>query len=164
MQRLSVGVVVLLSLLVGCSGGEKTIDPSEDVSLASPWWQKVPPITLGEEAFYGKPCSVIRVRDDSGIKSEQVIFTVPSRLLTYCAKAQPNKNYLEYDGEYIILHVDRQTAGAGSWTGERFRSADFESWEEYIGVTWVKGEEYEAWRAVGSTSSVADSRKKVVRE
>ncbi len=58
----------------------------------------------------------------------------------------------------------RQTFGAGSWTGERFRSADFKSWEEYIGVTWVNSEEYEAWRKVGSTSSKADSRKKVVRE
>lgn len=164
MQSLGFGVVALFSLLVGCSDDEKTDGPAEGAALEPSWWEQVQPVTLGDEAFYGKPCSVTRVRDDLGIRSEELIFKVPSRLLTYCAKAQPDKNYLEYDGEYIILHVDRQTAGAGSWTGERFRSADFESWEEYIGVTWVKGEEHEAWRAVGSTSSVADSRKKVVRE
>ena len=63
-----------------------------------------------------------------------------------------------------MLYVDRQTAGAGSKTGERYRSENFTDWEEYIGITWVDGEEYEAWRKLGSTSSKADSRKKVVRE
>lgn len=131
----------------------------------APWWQQVQPIVIKGDEFYGKSCSVSRVSDDSGIESETVIFKVPSRLLTYCAQSKPDKNYLEYDGEYIILNVDRQTAGAGSWTGERYRSADFESWQEYIGVTWVEGEEYEAWRALGSaSSSSADFRKKVARD
>ena len=154
----------LISLLVSCGSGDQSARPVEDTSPAAPWWEIVQPIVIGDDTFYGRPCSVTRVRDESGIESGEVIFKVPSRLLTYCANAQPDKNYLEHDGEYIILHVDRQTVGAGSWTGERFRSADFESWEEYIGVTWVKGEEHEAWRAVGSSSSVADSRKKVVHE
>jgi hypothetical protein len=28
--------------------------------------------------------------------------------------------------------------------GARYRSADFELWQEYIGVTWLNSEEYEA--------------------
>lgn len=167
MQRSGFRVVALLSLfslLGSCSDGDQPASPAEDTSMTAPWWQYVQPITIEDEEFYGRPCSVTRVSDDSGIKSGEVIFKVPSRLLTYCAKSKPKKNYLEYDGSYIVLHVDRQTAGAGSWTGERYRSADFENWEEYIGVTWVKGEQYEAWRVVGSSSSKADSRTKVVRE
>jgi hypothetical protein len=119
---------------------------------------------IGGDAFYGQPCSVTRVSDVSSTPTERVIFEVPYRPLTYCKESKAGKNYLEQDGAYIILRVDRQTLGAGSWTAERYRSADFETWEEYIGVTWKNGEEYEAWRRLGSTSSKADSLKKVEPE
>ena len=146
--------------LVGC-GDSKVV---ANKIFPSPWWVSIKPIIINGDEFYGRPCSVTRIYHDAGVNSAKKIFDVPSRIFTYCTKRKPGKNYLEYDGVYIILHVDRQTAGAGSRTGERYRSADFRSWEEYIGVTWVNGEEYEAWRRLGSTSSKADSRKKVVQE
>ena len=157
-------IMICSSQITSCGGDKVTSKKAESSLLPNPWWQSVKPIVIDGGEFYGRSCSVTRVSHDAGIESGEIIFKVPSRLLTYCAKSAPNKNYLEYDGVYIILHVDRQTAGAGSWTGERYRSRNFKSWEEYIGVTWVKGEEYEAWRKLGSTSSKADSRKKVVRE
>jgi hypothetical protein len=128
------------------------------------WWHTVEPIVIGSSEFYGSTCSVLEVTKlNDGTISQRTIFSAPSKFLTYCAKNKPGRNYLEYDGEYIILNVNRQTAGSGSWTAERYRSANFSAWQEYIGVTWREGEQYEAWRNVGSTSSKADSRKKVVR-
>ncbi len=156
-------IIVCTTQVMACS--ENDIAVNEAVPLVISWRDAVQPIVIGDHEFYGRTCSVIQVsRNDAGIKSERVIFNVPSRVFTRCAKDKPHKNYLEYDGEYIILNVDRQTFGAGSWTGERYRSADFKTWEEYIGVTWVDSEEYEAWRKLGSTSSKADSVKKIVKE
>jgi len=146
---------------MGCSENKeaKKKAPSE------PWWAAIQPIVIGDAEFYGRTCYVIRVtRDEAGVESAWRLFEAPSRMFSYCAKSDSATNYLEYDGKYIILQVHRQTAGAGSSTGERYRSADFKSWEEYIGVTWVDSEEYEAWRKVGSTSSKADSIKKVVKD
>ena len=97
-------------------------------------------------------------------KIAEVIFKVPSRFLTRRTNSGRGQKPLDYDGEYIILRVCEFTVGAGGCGGESYRSADFENWEEHIGVTWINGEEYEAWRKVGSTSSKADSVKKVVRE
>lgn len=150
--------------LTGCSENNGVRNKTEKVSAPIPWWESVDPITIDGDKYYGKSCSVTRISDRVGSKYEQIIFEAPSRAFTYCAQSVPGKNYLGYDGEYIILHVDRQTLGAGAWTGERYRSADFKSWEEYIGVTWVNGEEHEAWRKVGSTSSNADSTKRVLRD
>ena len=162
-------VVVLLILFIclsqisGCSRSENNVP--NNINEALPWWGSVEPILIDGDEFFGGPCSVTRVRsNDDEIKLATIIFNVPSKLFTVCAQAQLNKNYLKYDGEYIVLHVDRQTIGAGSWTAERYRSKDFKSWEQYIGVTWRNNEEYEAWRDLGSTSSKADSRTKVVRE
>tara|TARA_R110001606_G_scaffold395213_1_gene567084 strand:- start:85464 stop:85967 length:504 start_codon:yes stop_codon:yes gene_type:complete len=158
-------IIVCTTQLLACNENEIAADEKEKESLSIPWWGSVPAIVIGDKEFYGGTCSVTQViSNDDGIKSGSIIFSVPAKLFTYCSKNEPNKNYLEYDGEYIILHVDRQTAGAGSWTGERYRSADFKSWEEYIGVTWVDSEEYEAWRRLGSTSSKADSIKKIVKK
>ncbi len=156
-------VIVCTSQLMACSENEITANEKKRASLTIPWWGFVKPIVINGNEFYGKTCSVTRVINDAGIKSATIIFTVPDRLFTYCSQNDPNKNYLDYDGEYIILHVHRQTVGAGSKTAERYRSADFKSWQEYIGVTWVNGDEYEAWRTLGSKSSKADSRKKVVK-
>lgn len=157
-------VIMCATQIIACSDNKIVANENEKSPLPIPWWMSVEPIIIDGEEFYGRSCSVTRVSYVAGIKSGSVIFTVPSRAFTFCAKNEPGKNHLEYDGEHIVLHVDRQTFGAGSWTGERYRSADFTSWEEYIGVTWVNGEEYEAWRMVGSTSSKSDSRKRVVRE
>lgn len=156
-------IIVCITLVTGCRESEVAV--SEKETLVLPWWASVEPIVIGDKAFYGEACSVTQViSNDLGIKSASVIFSVPAKLFTYCSNNKPNHNYLEFDGEYIILNVDRQTVGAGSWTGERYRSADFTTWEEYIGVTWVERVEYEAWRKVGSISSKADSIKKVIRE
>jgi len=158
-------VLISTTQLVGCTDSKTIDNESKKTVLSISWWESIEPIVIDGDEFYGKPCSVVQITSNEfGAKSEAVIFTVPSRLLTSCAQRQPNKNYLEYDGKYIILHVDRQTFGAGSWTGERYRSKDLTSWEEYIGVTWLKSEEYEAWRKVGSKSSKADSLKKVMQD
>jgi hypothetical protein len=136
--------------LMACSESDFV---AEEALLSASWWEVVPPILIGGDAFYGELCSVTRVSShDADVKSAMVIFTVPSQFLATCAQREPEKNYLDYDGEFIILNVDRQTFGAGSSTGERYRSADFTSWQQYIGVTWVNGEEYEAWRNVGPKS------------
>lgn len=154
-------IIIYATLAMSCSGNKE----AKKKSPSEAWWSAIQPIVIGDAEFYGRSCDVIRVtRDEAGLESAQRLFEAPSRLLTYCAKSDPATNYLEYDGEYIILQVQRQTAGAGSSTGERYRSADFKAWEEYIGVTWVDGEEYEAWRKVGSTSSKANSIKKVVKD
>lgn len=162
---LPVLIVSLLcfSQILGCSQNETKIP--EILNEPIPWWASVEPILIDGDAFFGGPCSVTRVSSNEvGIKLATVIFNVPSKLFTSCATHEPHKNHLKYDGEYIVLYVDRQTVGAGSWTGERYRSKDFTSWEQYIGITWINSEEYTAWRNVNSTSSKADSRTKVVRE
>ena len=156
-------IIACISQIVGCSKSDNTTPNKEDGPI--PWWGSVKPIIMDGDEFFGGPCSVTRVSsDDAGIKLGKVIFNAPSKLLTTCAQRQPNRNYLTSDGDYIVLHVDRQTFGAGSWTAERYRSKDFMSWEQYIGVTWINSEEYEAWRDLDSKSSKADSRTKVVRE
>jgi hypothetical protein len=156
-------IIMCVIQLMSCSDNKVAVNEEKKASLPIAWWESVQPIIINGDEFYGQSCSVTQVSNNEGIKQKKIIFNVPSRILTICAKSKSGKNYLEYDGEYIVLHVVRQTFGAGSWTGELYRSADFKSWEEYIGVTWVNGEEYEAWRSVGSTSSKADSIKKVVR-
>lgn len=157
-------IVMSTLLMPACNDRKTTNSAAENTSPEEPWWAKVKPVVVGGIDFYGKPCSVTKVSHEAGSSSEEIIFKAPSRLFTYCEKREPGKNYLKYDGSHIILHVERQTVGAGSRTGERYRSADLASWEEYIGVSWINGEQYEAWRKVGSTSSTADSRKKVVPE
>lgn len=157
-------LLLIVSPLLGCSelgSGESNAEETTDLN---PWWDSVKPIVIDGNAFYGRPCSVTKVSKVAGSASAETIFTVPNRLLTYCANSEPNKNYLAQEGEYVVLHVDRQTVGAGAWTAERYRSLDFISWEEYIGVTWVDGVEHEAWRKLGSSSSEADSRTEVVQE
>lgn len=133
----------------------------ENEPVPTPWWADLEPdIILGNDEFYAGSCSITRVTNNSGVKTVNVIFEVPYSFLTTCT----NIGSLQYDGEYIILNVCKITFGAGGCGGGRYRSADFELWEEYIGVTWINSEEYEAWRKVGSTSSKADSVKKVVKE
>ncbi|XQW83413.1 hypothetical protein ACOYR1_09575 [Thalassotalea piscium] len=166
MDKLLTSIILVFSafLFIGCENDKSATLHEKDPSIPQ-WWTNVKPIVIGDSEFYGSTCSVVQVkRDQTGIKSVNVIFTAPVRLFTYCFKSEYGKNYLEFDGEYIILNVVRQTTGAGASTGERYRSANFSVWEEYIGVTWIKGEEYEAWRKLGSHSTKADSRKKVIKK
>jgi len=152
-------ITSLTTQLVACFNGDSSEEAEEAIN---PWWTIVTPVTIGNDRYYGKPCSVTRVRDNIAT----IIFEAPSKLLTPCSSGIAYRNYLKYNGKHITLHVDRQTFGAGAKTHERFRASvgnlsKQSVWEEYIGITWVNGEEYEAWRKVGSTSRTADSRTKV---
>lgn len=158
-------VIACSTLIMACGEPDATAGTDTIQAETRYWWESVPPININGRELYGSPCTVTQlIPNGAGPKEERIIFKVPSRAFTYCSKAELGKNYLEYDGEYIILRVQRQTVGAGSHTAERYRSADFKSWEEYIGVSWLDSEKYEAWRKVGSTSSKADSLKKIERE
>lgn len=158
-------IYIFSALIMACGEADNTAGADTNKSKTIQWWETIPPIIHNSSELYGSPCSVTQLTSDgTDPKLEHVIFTVPSRALTFCSKAEPGKNYLEYDGEYIILRAQRQTVGAGSHTAERYRSADLKTWEEYIGVSWLDGKEHEAWRKLGSTSSKADSLKKIEHE
>ena len=147
-------LLTFFTMLLGCTEAEKASTPVS-------WWEPLKPdVVIGNDEFYGRNCAITQVSNKDGAKTASVIFKVPYSLIATCN----NKGPLQYDGEYIILSVCEMTFGAGGCGGGRYRSADFENWEEYFGVTWIKSEEYEAWRKVGSTSSKADSVKKVVKE
>lgn len=154
-------LIPFLGLMASCNRGKIESDMIEEPLQSIPWWESVDPVIIEGDDFYGRQCSITKVSRDAGVMSESVIFTVPSRIMTYCKKQEGNKNDLEHNGDYVILTAYRQTIGAGSWVKERYRSQDLETWEEYIGPTWKNGEEYEAWRAIGSSSSKADSLKKI---
>lgn len=156
-----ISILIIISLLTACKEDipKPVVNP-----ITKAWYESITPITINGDEYYGQACSITRVRYNKGVKTAERIFKAPSKVLTSCRRSIPKKNYLDYDGEYIILNVSRQTFGAGSHTGERFRSKDFTTWQEYIGVTWRNSEEYEAWRNVGSTSSRADAIKKVIPE
>jgi hypothetical protein len=140
--------------MLSCSEEEKVAAPV-------PWWEPLKPdVVIGNDEFYSRKCSITRVSNSEGSKTANVIFKVPYSLLATCE----NKGPLQYDGEFIILSVCEMSFGAGGCGGGRYRSSDFKLWEEYIGVTWINREEYEAWRKVGSNSPNADSVKRVVRE
>jgi len=155
-------LIIITILLIAC--GKEEPDKKTNTSQAIPWIETVDPIVIDGEEFYGTPCSVIRISNSEGVKKREVIFKAPPDALAKCPKGKRGFNYLDYDDTFITLNVYRQRFGAGSTTGERYRSKDFETWEEYIGITWVDSEEYEAWRKVGSTSATADSRTKVIHD
>jgi len=154
----------IISLIIQVTACDSSSESGKSVENDTQWWDSVKPVNIGTDRYYGRPCSVTRVRNQVAT----VIFEAPIKWLTSCSSGIPYVNYLKYDGEYITLHVDRQAFGAGAKTGERFRTSNFNAsrssdWEEYIGITWVNNEEYEAWRKLGSNSKSADSRKKVIR-
>ena len=147
-------ILVFFTMLMGCNEAEKAPSPAS-------WWEPLKPdVVIGNAEFYARNCSITQVVNNEGVKTASVIFKVPYSLLATCE----NKGPLQYDGEHIILSVCEMTFGAGGCGGGRYRSSDLENWEEYIGVTWINSEEYEAWRKVGSTASKADSVKKVVKD
>ncbi|PML77270.1 hypothetical protein [Enterovibrio norvegicus] len=150
----------LLAVLAGC--GKHEADPPKEVSNLTPWWQPLEPdVVIGGYAFYAGKCAIVRVEDIDSTSPETTTFRVPSRPLASCENWKGEGEPLKHDGEFIILSVCHMSFGAGGCAVERYRSADFAHWEEHIGVTWINGEEYEAWRTLGSTSSKADSVKKV---
>ncbi|MEI8611762.1 hypothetical protein P4S70_24000 [Enterovibrio sp. Hal110] len=153
-------VVLMAILLSGCEKHEA--DTPKEVSKPIPWWQPLEPgVVIGGYAFYAGKCAIVRVERIDSTSPETTTFRVPSRPLASCENWKGEGEPLKHDGEYIILSVCQMSFGAGGCAVERYRSADFEHWEEHIGVTWINGEEYEAWRKLGSTSSKADSVKKV---
>ncbi|PMN94298.1 hypothetical protein [Enterovibrio norvegicus] len=150
----------LLAVLAGC--GKHEADTPKEASKPIPWWQNLEPdVVIGTDAFYAGKCAIVRVEDIDSTSPETTTFRVPSRPLASCENWTGEGEPLKHDGEYIILSVCQMSFGAGGCAVERYRSADFAHWEEHIGVTWINGEEYEAWRTLGSTSSKADSVKKV---
>lgn len=152
--RLLLILMACVTLMFGCV--EKKKEP-----IQIPWWKPLKPdVVIGQHEFYAGTCSITQVTNTGNIKTEKIIFEAPYSSFATCS----NRGPLQYDGEYIILDVCIMSFGAGGCGGGRYRSADFEQWEEHIGVTWINSEEYEAWRKVGSTSSKADSVKRVVKE
>lgn len=164
-SRTLLGLMASTALLTGCDLLERRSVEVEKQTAPAPWWEPLEPdVIIDGDEFYAGTCSITQVTDVDGVKTGEEIFKVPSRFLADCVNSGRGKEVLGYDGEYIILRVCQTTFGAGGCGGDSYRSADFENWEEHIGVTWINGEEYEAWRKVGSKSSKADSVKKVVRE
>ncbi|MEC4726635.1 hypothetical protein HWQ46_13860 [Shewanella sp. D64] len=162
-------VMVCATQIAGCDDFDKDSDKrstnGREAELETTGQAKVassPDIIIGIADFYAKGCSIIQVSHDDAARTETVIFKAPTQLFASCS--QRGANPLQYDGEYIIFSICNMTIGAGGCGGARYRSADFELWQEYIGVTWLNSEEYEAWRTLGSNSSKADSIKKVVKD
>lgn len=124
------------------------------------WWQKIKPnVQIGDFEYYAGDCAILQVNTTEGAASAKTIFKVSTYGFSFCKnRATP----LIYDGEFLIFSVCETDFGAGSCGGGRYRSADMTNWQEDIGITWIKGEQYEAWRNLGSTSSKADAVKKIV--
>ena len=100
---------------------------------------KLPDLTIGAHRFY--------------------LNTFPTRPLSVCTDKQ---SQLNFDGTYLTVKICRTAFGAGGCGVEKYRTKDFENWQEYIGITWHENEQYEAWRQLGSNSSKADDITKVV--
>ncbi|MEH6395216.1 hypothetical protein [Pseudoalteromonas sp.] len=132
---------------------------------AEPWWASLEPdVVIENDEFYLKSCdSVTRVINNNGNKTARVILQIPFRLLTSCPNQLENNSTLQFDGTYLTLTLCRTAIGAGGCAEERYRTRDFEHWQEYIGITWLNGEEYQAWRVLGSKSSKADEISKVIK-
>ncbi|OEE81785.1 hypothetical protein A1OQ_20580 [Enterovibrio norvegicus FF-162] len=158
-------LVVFTLALIGCETDEDKNHKDEihnEAAKPTPWWEPLDPdVVIGSDAFYAGECSILSVKTVEGVATETVVFRAPSRPLTTCKNGEGYGEPLKHDGKFIILSVCRMAFGAGGCAVERYRSADLQDWEEHIGVTWIDGEEYEAWRTLGSTSSKADSVKKV---
>lgn len=151
----SLTVFLITCQITACSQSEITEEKPESPA----WWQDLTPdLVIGSDTFYVRSCAITQVKTSNGIASDHIIFEVPLDYLTSCDSGE---HPLIYDGEYITLTVCKMAFATGGCSGGRYRSADFEHWQEDIGITWIKGEEYEAWRILGSTSSKADFVKKV---
>ena len=160
-------VIIFLALIftqiTSCGAFKKDdVDASDASASTQLWWQtKKPDLIINEYQYFLSTCAITQVNKKGDPKTEKVIFKAPYRLLASCHNDFRNGESLRYDGEYMMLDVCQSTFAAGSCNFEQYRSADFENWQEYIGVTWRKGEQYEAWRKLGSTSAKADYVKKI---
>ncbi|WP_028023340.1 hypothetical protein [Enterovibrio calviensis] len=153
-------VAAFVSLLSGCENPEDKT--RHEVQEPQPWWEAMEPnIVIDSDEFYAGKCSIVQVNITDGVVVDTVVFRAPSRPLATCKNWEGEGEPLQHDVKFIILSVCQMAFGAGGCAVERYRSADLQHWEEHIGVTWIDGEEYEAWRTLGSTSSKADSVKKV---
>ncbi|MEH6817708.1 MAG: hypothetical protein V7683_14350 [Pseudoalteromonas distincta] len=150
-----------LVLIAACS--KNPLKTNVTTSLPTPWWEPLTPdVVINNNEFYLQGCSSItRVASEGSIKTASIVLNIPTRLLSSSPENQSNKR-LKYDGTYLTLTLCRVAFGAGGCADERYKTLDFVNWEEYIGITWLKSEKYEAWRKLGSTSSKADSITKVV--
>ncbi len=121
---------------------------------------KQPDLTIDATQFYLNSChSLTGVFNHNGSIKTKVILTFPTRPLSVCNNKQ---SQLNFDGTYLTVKICRTAFGAGGCGVEKYRTKDFENWQEYIGITWHENEQYEAWRQLGSNSSKADEITKVV--
>ncbi|KPW04715.1 hypothetical protein [Pseudoalteromonas sp. P1-8] len=121
---------------------------------------KQPDLTIGVTQFYLNSChSLTSVFNHNGTIKTKVILTLPTRPLSVCNNKQ---SQLNFDGTHLTVKICRTAFGAGGCGVEKYRTTDFENWQEYIGITWHGNEQYEAWRQLGSNSSKADDITKVV--
>ncbi|MGJ8483147.1 hypothetical protein ACSFVZ_03875 [Pseudoalteromonas sp. SYSU M81236] len=121
---------------------------------------KQPDLIIDNAEFYLNSCqSLSGVFNDAGKITSRVIVTFPTRLMSYCSE---ERTQLSYDGTYLTVKLCRTAFAAGGCGLERYRSKDFQHWQEYIGITWVNNEQYEAWRLLGSSSTKADEINKVI--
>lgn len=165
-----IGTCIVLSFTFGAFFGgsfnkSQTVNTqnqtSEKTTAPLYWWQKrKPDIVVGEFEYYAGTCKILEVDTTIDNPSSTTVFEVPTSVLSQCQNRLPA---LTYDGEYLIFSVCKMSFGAGGCGRGRYRSADTINWQEDIGITWIKGEQYEAWRNLGSNSSKADAVKKVTK-
>lgn len=99
---------------------------------AEPWWASLEPdVVIDNDKFYLNGCdSVTRVINNNGDNTAHVILQIPFRLLTPCPQQQENNSSLQFDGTYLTLTICRTTISAGGCSEERYRTRDFENWQD----------------------------------
>jgi hypothetical protein len=164
--KVLVFLAVIFTQITSCGAFKKDdVDASDASESTKLWWQtKKPDFIINQNQYFLGTCAITQVNKNGDPKTEKVIFKAPYRLLASCHNDFRNGESLQYDGEYMILNVCQSTFAAGSCNFEQYRSADIEHWQEYIGVTWRKGEQYDAWRKLGSTSAKADYINKILKK
>jgi len=85
-------ITSLTTQLIACFNGDSSEKAKEAIN---PWWSIVTPVTIGNDRYYGKPCSVTRVRDNVAT----IIFEAPTASTLLCtlidrrsAQAQKHMN------------------------------------------------------------------------
>ncbi len=151
-------VLIGLSYLVGCSKQELS-KPIKSVEH-TPWWVNVEPnLIIGETYYYAGSCFISKVKNSQGELTEVATFKVPKRFISYCENSKSNRNPLEFDGTYLIFTVCQMAFATGGCAQERYRTANFKTWQEYRGITWVQGEQQQVWRALSTTTTNAKQQK-----
>jgi hypothetical protein len=151
-----VALVVISLFLASTVESNKSQPPI--INKANWWDTQEPDVTIGNMEYYAKNCSILQVNALPNTNSAKTIFTVPSSVFSSCDNVFPA---LIYEDGYLVFQTCQIVFGAGGCGRSRYRSSDMKAWQEDIGITWIEGEEYEAWRNLGSTSSNADSVKRI---